>query len=93
MIIYPKFWISQVKKIFADRAAEKKKKQTEEFVAYIQSLGLSIVKLKTIGTTQYIEAADGSWRKVGGKTEDPDVKALLNAISHKIQSVKNAGVK
>lgn len=93
MIIYPKFWISQVKKIFADRAAEKKKKQTAEFVAYIQSLGLSIVKLRTIGDVQYIEGVDGSWRKVGGKTEDPDVKALLNAISHRVQSAKKAGVK
>lgn len=61
-------------------ASRKRKRRIREAVETVSELGLQIVKLKTIGNVQYIESNDGSWRRVGGKVEDPSIREVLSSI-------------
>ena len=40
-------------------------KKLAKAIELLQKEGLSVVRLKTVGGTQYIEAKSGSYRKVG----------------------------
>lgn len=56
-----------VKNWFAMIGAKRKAKRFEEAVKLVEEQGLTVCEIATKAGTDYIRAADGSWRRIGGK--------------------------
>lgn len=52
---------------FAERKAEDDARKFEQAVKLVEAQGLTVVEIATKAGTDYIRAADGSWRRIGRK--------------------------
>lgn len=56
-----------IKFIITKLSARRKARKFEQALKLVEAQGLTVVEIATKAGTDYIRAADGSWRRIGGK--------------------------
>lgn len=56
-----------IKTLITKITAQRQARKFERAVKTVEAQGLTVVEIATRAGTDYIRAADGSWRRIGGK--------------------------